>query len=378
MRKLGTLLLALFIAIPAFANGDSIPVIENGEWDTPYVIDSLEELVAFRDAVNAGESYYNEYFRLDVDINLESEEWTPIGTGYSKLGILSESEFERANTDFYTRDDFRYTSATVYEEGTCYFKLYAFSGVFDGNGHMISGLNSYITNGLSGFFGCVRDGMVSNLDVFSAKVYGETAGGVVGQLEYSGFISNCRFDGISTGKDAAGGIVGRTVGIPITGEPHCKLLNCINFGSVTSLNGAAGGIAGACSATNFSWCINKGAVRGDSAGGILGYFNAGRVTLCLAEGTVDGSTWAGGIAGDWYTGLVEDCKSLASISGERNIGGIVGGYSYINFDYEGTNSYRRSGLQQPSNSEIGRPFEPDPEQIARIEFLYGIPGFNKE
>lgn len=42
-------------------------------------ISTLEELKAFRDEVNAGNTFKGETIELANDINLGGEEWTPIG-----------------------------------------------------------------------------------------------------------------------------------------------------------------------------------------------------------------------------------------------------------------------------------------------------------
>ena len=51
-----------------------------GTREDPYKIATLEELKAFRDSVNDGESYQGMYIMLTADIDLGNEEWTPIGT----------------------------------------------------------------------------------------------------------------------------------------------------------------------------------------------------------------------------------------------------------------------------------------------------------
>ena len=51
-----------------------------GTREDPYEIATLEELKAFRDSVNNGESYQGTYIMLTADIDLENKEWKPIGT----------------------------------------------------------------------------------------------------------------------------------------------------------------------------------------------------------------------------------------------------------------------------------------------------------
>ena len=381
MKKLAVFLLAFLFAIPAFAAGSGDDARAGGALmekldDGTYAIGDLESWIAFRDAVNAGESFRGKIVRLDADLDLSSVGWTPIGTGYSDAGTLSEAEFQGTQTFLYAYGDSMYTVATEYVNGAHYYRLCAFSGTFNGHGHAITGLSSSVPDGFSGLFGYVSNGTVMNLDVFSASVSGDTAGGIAGCLEY-GTIRNCRFDGEVAGSKAAGGIVGRAVGIPVSGSPQSDLIACVNFGSVTAARGLAGGIVGACVATGFDLCANRGKVVGDSAGGIVGRYDAGSVTSCLAEGSVNGHSYAGGIAGYWYTGLIQDCVSLASVSGGDDVGGTVGTHCYINWDYEGTNRHMASRVKA-SNSDIGRPFEPDPDQIKTIEMDSGIPGLDQE
>lgn len=47
--------------------------------DGAYEIDSLEKLKLFRDAVNAGNNFRGETVRLTQSVDLQDEEWTPIG-----------------------------------------------------------------------------------------------------------------------------------------------------------------------------------------------------------------------------------------------------------------------------------------------------------
>ena len=107
------------------------PIIGNDELDTiikkaslsgkgtaeaPYVISSADELSIFRDLVNSGNDagFSIAAFKLSSDIDLDSKEWTPIGTNE-----------------------------------------HPFSGVFDGNGHTISNLVINSSGSYNGLFGKV-------------------------------------------------------------------------------------------------------------------------------------------------------------------------------------------------------------------------------
>ena len=138
-----------------------------GTVDDPYKISTGAELAYLAEKVNGGESYSGNYFKLTSDIRLNTDdvptsgnEWTPIGNGTAK----------------------------------------PFSGIFDGAGHVISGL--YISDAaFPGLFGKVS-GTVQNLVVQGsvtagnkavASTGGYAAGGIA--CEAGNVIQNCGFYG---------------------------------------------------------------------------------------------------------------------------------------------------------------------------------------
>ncbi len=58
----------------------STGLVGEGTSASPYLISSLDELKMFRNSVNNGKTYAKKYIQLTDDIDLGSEEWTPIGT----------------------------------------------------------------------------------------------------------------------------------------------------------------------------------------------------------------------------------------------------------------------------------------------------------
>ena len=63
----------------------------SGTETDPYLINNLEELILFRDSVNAGETKYSApgvHVKLGADIDLANEEWTPIGSAYEDHGFM--------------------------------------------------------------------------------------------------------------------------------------------------------------------------------------------------------------------------------------------------------------------------------------------------
>lgn len=310
-------------------------------------IDTAEEFKAFRDSVNAGDTYEGDTVLLTSNIDLNGEEWVPIGTG--------------------TRSGGSYTADS---------KL--FKGIFDGQGNKISGIkisdSEKGVNYASGLFGVVAGGTVTDLvaDVTVNVTNSEMAGGVIGLLTDGGTASKITVNGSVTASRGNGGVVGRMtkdgtisdcvnnaditslstnsgnvggiVGAAYYTEigKEMNITSCVNNGKITSYRMGAGGIVGL-SASNVTSCINNAAVSGNgtSIGGIVGeQQNYGDITGCVNYGSVantDSTAYGtGGIAG-WirYSGAVSsyplkemvtimDNVNYAAISGGNDGGGIIG------------------------------------------------------
>lgn len=226
----------------------------------PYLIASADDLKAFRDKVNAGER--TACAKLTADINLNNEEWTPIGgnSGYA--------------TEYY-------------------------SGDFDGNGKTISNFSiTKATYNFAGFFSYVKDSAtIHDLKISKATISSSknNVGGIVGTI-IDGTIQNCSFDGAVTGttKGYAGGIAGY-LGNQKTTTPTIK--NCANFGSISA--GYAGGITGYAKFSNpIQNCYNRGTITGQSrTGGIVGQnMHGAKIDSCFNIGALSGTS-IGAISG---------------------------------------------------------------------------------
>ena len=181
-------------------------------------ISTLEELKAFRDEVNAGNTFKGETIELANDIDLGGEEWTPIGH---------------------------------YQGGS-------FNGTFNGNGHTIKGLNignqSY--SGGTGFFGETFTAVIKDLTI-EGNINTNTnyVGGIVGHGYAT--ITNCNFIGsIRTSLYQVGGIAG-SGGFTIT--------NCTVDGNISGASWV-GGIVGNCQDGGaYTNCYVKGEISADFA-----------------------------------------------------------------------------------------------------------------
>lgn len=197
-------------------------------------IGTYDQLVNFRNKVNAGASYSGMTVNLTADIDISERAWTPIGAAY------------RDKID---------ANAKV------------FQGTFDGQGHKITGLTntgfkiSSVYSGRNdttpheykeyvfGLFGSVynatiKDIVMANVNVDlgcdeKEKVVGDSVGAIVGFAagdKATGVtIDNCDvLSGSIVGYDAVAGIVGRSYSGKITIE------NCENAATVTAIRRASG------------------------------------------------------------------------------------------------------------------------------------------
>ena len=250
-------------------NLDGTPVI-------PVTVSTAEELTEALESLDAT-------IILANDIELD-EEWTPIGS--------------KENGEFFT-------------------------GVLDGNGHTISGLN--ISNAPEEYAAliCAMDGgVVKNLTV-EGSVTATNAAGIVARMD-SGLIENCVNNATINGTSKAGGIA------CLTNVDGAVIRNCVNNGDITGdTTGGSGGIVGYANATTvIEDCENTGNVGSSSAkyaGGMVGYATSSptsenhgsEINGCKNSGAIEGNN-SGGIAG-MTTGAkwsITDCENTStSITG---------------------------------------------------------------
>ena len=222
-----------------------------------------------------------------------------------------------------------------------------YTGIFDGNGHSISGL--YVNRdeaaddvhtwfksciGLFGYY----SGVTRNLSVLDSYMRGKDCiGGICGYND-GGTIQNCYSAATVCGDSYIGGICGRSEGDSI-------IENCYNTGYVYGATRSIGGICGDNSAT-LQGCYNVGNVNGKFyVGGIVGESSGLGNTIwikdCYNRGNVIGDTEKiGGIGGYIGSSLVENCYSQATVSGNTNVGGICGNSNKVDFQ----NAYYDSNL----------------------------------
>lgn len=313
----------------------------SGTEEDPWLIENAEQLAYLAQQVNNGTDYKWNHFLLFSDLDLNGNEWMPIGTDSNP-----------------------------------------FWGGFDGGGHTITGMTITGDRDYVGLFGECRNftadsSYIKSVTVKGANISGHShvgaiageganisdcysienticaawcVGGICGSL--TGNISGCYNSSSVSGNSTAGGIMGsasseRTVGV---------VEYCYNIGAVTvrQQDSSVGGITGASAHRyNISNCLNCGKITGNgkNVGGIAGstdsnymnfigncYYNSDLNNAGVGEGASDkviplttsqlcGALPEGLDSTIWKEGSVDTITAKATDTGSR-FGTATG--TYIN------------------------------------------------
>ena len=263
-------------------------------------ISTADELKAFRDNVNSGNTYEDWYVYLANNITLDiNEEWEPIG--------------------YYPME-----STTPTDEDNKPFK-----GIFDGNGYVVDGIYINTTDKVQGLFGLVNNGKVLNLGIGkNCNITGGISTGAIAGYLYNGSKGiNCSNNSDLNVGSYSGGLFGQLA-------INCNIENCYNIGNINISNNSSiiGGIVGNVALnSNLKKCYNKGTVEGNISttsilGGISGSLrDESLLEECFNLGAIQGNNIIGGISGQvMNNGTVQNCYNVGSIKGENKIGGISG------------------------------------------------------
>ena len=298
-----------------FSGGD-------GSESTPYLITMPVELAQLATFINEGNvDYTTKYYRLENNIDLSAygagynggAGWIPIGTNVP-------------------------TTAR-------------FSGVFDGNNKIITGL--YINNTTEfayiGLFGyALNSAVIKNVGIQDAVVISNRTaatwtGGLIAFIN-NVTISNCWFSGsieaTGTGTSYAGGLIGQNNNGSVTDS---WMTGSMEAASAATIH--AGGIAGRSQASVTSKCWFDGSISTNAgstvyAGGITGSLASNaNLSNCYSAGSITGTNasyvYVGGISAINWSAVLQNCYSTAfvkaltySSSGySAYVGGITGEFS---------------------------------------------------
>lgn len=266
----------------------------NGSSSSPFLISKASQLATMAKFINSN-TYSSSYFKLIDNIDLSQYEWNPIGT-----------------------------------------TLYSFRGVFDGGGHVISGIRISVGSNMiyAGLFGYTYNATIKNFsiegnnsDIFASSGVSQTyAGGFVAYAQDTTLTGLSNFGikiyAISGGTANAGGIVGYA--------SSCNFTNVSNYADVWSygeintkdkrIYSYSGGIAGRAygSSNLITYARNNGKIQA---------YAGGRLTYILSAKPI---TYAGGIVGQTNTAIKTSYNSGQIISGGSS-SVIINSVTYANY-----------------------------------------------
>ena len=287
-----------------------------GTADSPYLVETAEDLAFLAKSVNEGNTYEGKYIVQTADIDLGGKEWTPIG--FQKV---NSAEADAPFSGVYSGLGHKVTGLSITKAGDNHAGLfgYVMSGeveagianltvegsiVIDGitaSNFGVAGIAGSIAKDTSEFKAkLVVINCTSSVDISLTNCSGQPrVGGLAGYI-FNAKVENCVANGnvsvLGTNHVRAGGFVGQT--------NRVQYLDCISNGDVTSDIGSTGTTA---RAGGFCGVITRGGVAGDeetaewttfenviSNGNVFGKSgNAVMAAGIAADYYVNNKTWAG-------------------------------------------------------------------------------------
>jgi uncharacterized repeat protein (TIGR02543 family) len=271
--------------VPEFAGGD-------GSEEEPYLIETVDQLKNVRNYL--GTEHNDKHFKLNTNLNLDVAPYNS-GNGWQPIGT----------------------------------SLNPFSGTFDGDEYIISGLvikqvgawNVRVPAGLFGYTGAdavICDLVLEDVDVTGCYYVGSLVG------SNSGEITDVKASGNVSGEWDTGGLAGFNSGSisdscftgTVTGT------DLVEYGEWT------GGLVGYNNLGTISNCWTDVTVvsEGDSIGGLVGENYEGTIRESFSSGTITSYDYTGGLVGSNNDEIIS-CYSTCTVIGDEYVGGLVGGNS---------------------------------------------------
>ena len=199
--------------------------------ETTIEIASPEDLITWMEKVNSWDpEAVTGTVQLTADLDMAGYEMKPIGMSIPTV-------WQENDVSEYRKDQ------AVVPGG--------FNGIFEGNGHTISGVMIETDGAEAGFFGVLSSkAVVRDLNIEgditsypNAETYSQVVGGFVGCSEHGVEMTNCSFTGTVSGEGCVGGFAGRLESNNVEEEPQVRITNCSSNAQITG-SYSVGGFAG--------------------------------------------------------------------------------------------------------------------------------------
>jgi len=282
-----------------------------GEPNESYLIYTAEQM----NEIGLNEDDWDKHFILMADIDLSAF----TGTAFNIIGYWVSGDDNKPFTGVFDGNDHIISNFTYTSAGTSYIGLFGYVddpnaeikdlGLVDPNVDAGTGLD------VGSLVGLLSSGKITNCYVEGGSVSGNwRPGGLVGHND-EGTITNCYSNTSVSGNNYVGGLVGDNGG---------TITNCYSTASVSG-DWFVGGLVGDNQFGTITNRYSTTSVSGNNyVGGLVGDNELGTITNCYSAGSVTGTTAVGGLAGRNHNGTISNCYSTGSVSGYENVGGLVG------------------------------------------------------
>ncbi len=192
-----------------------------------------------------------------------------------------------------------------------------FTGHYNGQGHIISGLRvNRSSSDYQAFWGYTDGATISNLLLTGVVVHADSFGACLVGNNANSTIANCSCQGSISGSQCGGLVAVNT---------NSSIFGCRSAGSITSsyfdsYNGGLVSMNNYSSITNsYSWC----SVGGSLSGGLIGSDSHSTITNCYSKGSVTGM-YSGGMIAECDSSIVVNSFWDTQTSGKISSAGGTG------------------------------------------------------
>ena len=277
-------------------------------------ISNVGDFILFKDNVNGGTNYEGTTVLLDADLSLADQTFEPIGNNTHYFSGVFDGQGHMIS-NLAMNPSSVYTGLFGYSKG-----LIIRNAIFDSSCSFTSSYNGYEWAYVGGFAGhcyanngpCTIENSVNMGSVsFTGNVMGSVfLGGIAGHFISSSYVStvkNCANYGDVTYSGPSeyskiGGIVGESYGASSTKRMH--IFNSINYGTIISSSSSyelrLGGIAGLTQYTTIDNCVSAGSIS----------ISAGTATY----------NYIGSVVGDAFDASISYCYTTSELSDYNKYG----------------------------------------------------------
>jgi hypothetical protein len=276
----------------------------SGKENDAFLVRTAEQL----NAIGLFPCEWDKRFKLMADINLSAY----VGTQFNMIGFYRIPFTGVFDGNAHVVSNFTYSST-----GSAYVGLFGCVGSLNAQVKNLGLVNANVSVGArdcaGALAGCLKEGAITNCYVDPANVSGlNSIAGMVGYNE-QGTIENC----YSTGTIEAGASVGGLVGTNWRGA----VTDCHAVDTVIGVWGV-GGLVGDNSGTITGGYSASNVAAGDLVGGLVGA-NSGKIENTYSSGQTTGNGKVGGLVGS-NQGKLASCHSTGNVNGDASVGGLAG------------------------------------------------------